>query len=60
MEEKINMYMPYDRRLASLKEANPVIYAWAQPVGTDREREQESLTMRRNLSPDHLTAIYWG
>jgi hypothetical protein len=60
MEERNNMYMPYDRRLASLKETDPVIYAWTQPVGNERERKKESSTMKQNLSPDHLTAIYWG
>jgi hypothetical protein len=60
MEERNNIYMPYDQRLASMKETDPVRYSWTLHTGNDREREKDALAIKRNLSPDHLTAIYWG
>jgi hypothetical protein len=60
MEERNSMYMPYDQRLASMKETDPVRYSWTLPPGNDREREKDVFTITQNLSPDHLTAIYWG
>ena len=60
MEERNNMYMPYDQGLASMKETDPMRYSWTLPVGTYREREKDVLTIQHTLSQDHLTAMYWG
>lgn len=60
MEERNNIYIPYDQRLVSMKETDPVRDLWKLPTGNYREREKYGLTMKQNLPPDHLTAIYWG
>jgi len=60
MKERNYMYIPYDQNLSSMRENDPMSHACMHPAVTNREREKNELTMLRHLSPDHLTALYWG
>jgi len=60
MNEINNVYKPDDQHLESVTETDPVRDLRKLCAGDYRERENEVFTIKKNLSPDHLTAIYWG
>jgi hypothetical protein len=60
MKEINNVYKPDDQHLESVTETDPVRDLRKLSAGDYRERDNAVFTIKKNLSPDHLTAIYWG
>jgi len=60
MEDKINISVSDDKRLASIMGNNSMQQRWKLSGGDFEKREQELLPAANKLPPDHLTATYWG